>query len=102
MSRYVLVPDNPNSGNINIKIPSGLMDHHQMKKIDKKKIDKKKIDKKIKKIIHRLKKRGVSRNSAGQAVHNGHVLKDIKYDKAVYYAALGNKKRKYVEINDLL
>ena len=97
MSRYVLVPDDPMSGKIKIMIPSGLMDHDtkQLK-------DPSPTEKAIKRTMRRLTRRGMVKNSAGEAVHNGHVLKGVKYHRAVYYAALGIKKRKYSEINELL
>ena len=102
MSRYVLIPEDPVLKNMQITIPNGLVES----KVDRKQLKRLKRTtsniKNVRKIIHRLNKQNVTVDSFGQAVHNGHVLKGIKYDKAVRYAALGIRKKKYCEINSLL
>ena len=102
MSRYVLIPDDSVLKNMQITIPNGLVEP----KVNRKQLKRLKRTtsniKNIRKIIHRLNKQNVTVDSFGQAVHNGHVLKGVKYDKAVRYAALGIRKKKYCEINNLL
>ena len=102
MSRYVLIPDDSVLKNMQITIPNGLVEP----KVNRKQLKRLKRTtsntKNVRKIIHRLNKQNVTVDSFGQAVHNGHVLKGVKYDKAVRYAALGIRKKKYCEINNLL
>ena len=102
MSRYVLIPKASGSRSMQITIPNGLVEsninHKRLKRIKRTTSN----IKNVRKVISRLNKQNVTVDSSGQAVHNGRVLKGIKYDKAVRYAALGIKKKKYCEINNLL
>ena len=104
MSRYVLIPEDSGLKNMQITIPNGLLEskvtQKQLKSL--KKTTSKSNIKNVRKVIRRLNKQNVTVDGFGQAVHNGHVLKGIKYDKAVRYAARGIKKKKYFEINKLL
>ena len=102
MSRYMLIPEDPVLKNMQITIPNGLVES----KVNRTRLKRLKRTtsniKNVRKIIRRLNKQNVTVDHSGQAVHNGRVLKGIKYDKAVRYAALGIKKKKYCEINNLL
>ena len=102
MSRYVLIPDDSVLKNMQITIPNGLVEP----KVNRKQLKRLKRTtsniKNVRKVICRLNKQNVTVDSSGQAVHNGRVLKGIKYDKAVRYAARGIKKKRYCEINNLL
>ena len=102
MSRYMLIPEDSVLKNMQITIPNGLVES----KVNRKRIKSLKRTtpniKTVRKVIRRLNKQNVTVDSFGQAVHNGRVLKGIKYDEAVRYAALGIKKKKYCEINNLL
>ena len=102
MSRYMLIPEDPVLKNMQITIPNGLVES----KVNRKRLKSLKRTtptiKTVRKVIRRLNKQNVTVDSFGQAVHNGRVLKGIKYDEAVRYAALGIKKKKYYEINNLL
>ena len=100
MSRYMLIPEDPVLKTMQITIPNGLVEFNR-KRLKRLKRTTSNI-KNVRKVICRLNKQNVTVDSSGQAVHNGRVLKGIKYDKAVRYAALGIKKKKYCEINNLL
>ena len=100
MSRYMLIPEDPVLKTMQITIPNGLVEFNR-KRLKRLKRTTSNI-KNVRKVIRRLNKQNVTVDSSGQAVHNGRVLKGIKYDKAVRYAALGIKKKKYCEINNLL
>ena len=102
MSRYVLISEDPVLKNRQIAIPNGLVEFKDNRKRLKSLKRTTPNIKTVRKVIHRLNKQHVTVDSFGQAVHNGHVLRGIKYDKAVRYAALGIKKKKYCEINSLL
>ena len=102
MSRYMLIPEDSGLKNMHITIPNGLLEskvtRKQLKSLKKTTSN----IKNVRKVIRRLNKQNVTVDGFGQAVHNGHVLKGIKYDKAVRYAVRGIKKKKYFEINKLL
>ena len=102
MSRYVLIPEDSGSRSMRITIPNGLLEskvnHKRLKSLKKTTS----YTKNVRKIIHQLNKQNVTVDSIGQAVHNGHVLKGIKYEKAVRFAARGIKKKRYFEFNKLL
>ena len=100
MSRYMLIPEDPVLKTMQITIPNGLVEFNR-KRLKRLKRTTSSI-KNVRKVIRRLNKQNVTVDSSGQAVHNGRVLKGIKYDKAVRYAARGIKKKKYCEINNLL
>ena len=102
MSRYVLIPEDAQLQNLHITIPNGICETEVKRKRSKRLKKSTTNIKNVHKIIRRLNRKNVTVDSYGQVVHNGHVLKDIKYDKAVRYAALGIKKRKYFEFNKLL
>ena len=96
----MLIPEDPVLKTMQITIPNGLVEFNR-KRLKRLKRTTSNI-KNVRKVIRRLNKQNVTVDSSGQAVHNGRVLKGIKYDKAVRYAARGIKKKKYCEINNLL
>ena len=96
MSRYILIPDadDPTIESIKITIPTGLMDSEDCTPSNMRK---------VRKIMRRLNRQNVSVNSNGEVVlNNGHVLKGIKYDRALRSAMLGVRKKKYAEFYKLL
>ena len=96
MSRYVLIPDtdDPTIESIKITIPNGLIDSEDYTPSNMRK---------VRKIMRRLNRQNVSVNSTGEVVlSNGHVLKGVKYYKAVRSAMLGVRKKKYTEFYKLL
>ena len=117
MSRFVLipddhnlrmlVPDNPNLQSMQITVPNGLMSkapklYTQYRKQFKNLKNKVSSKRNLRKVLRCLQKKNVTVDDLGQAVHNGHVLKGIIFNKAVQYAAEGIKKSKYFEFNNLL
>ena len=101
MSRYVLMPEDAGSESMQITIPNALVTKVSRKR-SKKAVTKTATAKNIRKVICRLNKNNVSVDEMRHPVHNGHVLKNINFDKAVNYAARGIRKRKYFEFNKLL
>ena len=101
MSRYVLIPEDASSESMQITIPNGLVTK-VLRKRSKKAVTTTATTKNIRRVISRLNKNNVTVDEMRHPVHNGHVLKNINFDKAVNYAARGIRKRKYSEFNNLL
>ena len=95
------MPEVGGSESMQITIPNGLVTKVSRKR-SKKAVTKTATTRNIRKIICRLNKNNVTVDEMRHPVHNGHVLKNINFDKAVNYAARGIRKRKYSEFNKLL